>query len=150
MTKLILLVEDNSSDEKLALLAFKRSGVPCEIDVARDGAEALDYLFATGAHHGRDPMARPTLILLDLKLPKISGLDVLRRIRAAPETQLLPVVVLTASREDEDLSRAYSLGANAYLRKPVDFAEFQEAAKALGTFWLRFNEAAPLVRGKPS
>jgi CheY-like chemotaxis protein len=150
MTKLILLVEDNGSDEKLALLAFKRSGVPCEIDVTRDGAEALDYLFATGAHHSRDPMARPALILLDLKLPKISGLEVLRRIRAAPETRLLPVVILTASREDEDLTRAYSLGVNAYLRKPVDFAEFQEVAKALGAFWLRFNEPAPLVRGKPS
>ena len=149
MTKLILLVEDNGSDEKLALLAFKRGGVPCEIDVTRDGAEALDYLFMTGAHQGRDPMARPALILLDLKLPKISGLEVLRRIRAAPETRLLPVVILTASREDEDLTRAYSLGVNAYLRKPVDFAEFQEVAKALGAFWLRFNEAAPLVRGKP-
>ena len=150
MTKLILLVEDNGSDEKLALLAFKRSGVPCEIDVTRDGAEALDYLFVTGAYQGRDPMARPALILLDLKLPKISGLEVLRRIRAAPETRLLPVVILTASREDEDLTRAYSLGVNAYLRKPVDFAEFQEVARALGAFWLRFNEAAPLVRGKPA
>jgi CheY-like chemotaxis protein len=116
MTKLILLVEDNASDEKLALLAFKRCGVACEIAVARDGADALDYLFATGAYHGRDRMALPALTLLDLKLPKISGLEVLRRIRAVPETRLLPIVVLTASRQDEDLTRAYSLGANAYLR----------------------------------
>jgi len=145
--KLILLVEDNASDEKLALLAFKRSGVPCEIVVARDGADALDYVFATGRHQGRDPMARPALILLDLKLPRISGLEVLRRIRAVPESRLLPVVILTASREDEDLIRAYSLGANAYLRKPVDFAEFSEAAQALTAFWLRFNELAPVVRG---
>lgn len=146
MTKLILLVEDNPSDEKLALLAFKRSGVACEIAVSRDGADALDYLFATGKHQGRDPMLRPALILLDLKMPRIGGLEVLRRIRAAPETRLLPVVVLTASREDEDLISAYSLGANAYLRKPVDFAEFAEAARALGAFWLRFNEPAPVVR----
>jgi two-component system response regulator len=146
MTKLILLVEDNASDEKLALLAFKRCGVPCEIAVARDGADALDYLFATGKHQARDPMARPALVLLDLKLPRISGLEVLRRIRAAPETRLLPVVILTASREDQDLINGYSLGANAYLRKPVDFAEFSDAAKALGTFWLRFNELPPVVR----
>ena len=147
MTKLILLVEDNPSDEKLALLAFKRAGVPCEIAVARDGADALDYLFATGEYEDRDPLARPALILLDLKMPRISGLEVLRRIRAAPETRLLPVVVLTASREDEDLISAYSLGANAYLRKPIDFAEFTEAARALGAFWLRYNEPAPAVRG---
>ena len=147
MTKLILLVEDNASDEKLALLAFKRCGVPCEIAVARDGADALDYLFATGGHQDRDPAARPAVVLLDLKLPRVSGLEVLRRLRAVPETRLLPVVVLTASREDEDLLRAYSLGANAYLRKPVDFAEFSDSAKALAAFWLRFNELAPAVGG---
>src|ERR1043165_2995393 len=139
MTKLILLVEDNASDEKLALLAFKRSGVPCEIAVARDGADALDYLFVTGKYQDRDVTARPVVVLLDLKLPRISGLDVLRQIRAKPETRLLPVVVLTAPREDEDLTRAYSLGANAYLRKPVDFVEFSEAAKTLAAFWLQFN-----------
>jgi two-component system, response regulator len=146
MTKLILLVEDNASDEKLALLAFKKCGVPHEMVVARDGADALDYLFATGKYTGRDTSERPAVILLDLKLPRVSGLDVLRRIRASPETKLLPVVVLTASREDEDLLRSYSLGANAYLRKPVDFVEFSEAAKTLGAFWLRFNELAPVVR----
>jgi CheY-like chemotaxis protein len=147
MTQLILLVEDNASDEKLALLAFKRCGVPCEIAVARDGADALDYLFATGKYRDRDPATRPAVVLLDLKLPRVSGLEVLRRIRAMSETRLLPVVILTASREDEDLIRAYSLGANAYLRKPVDFAEFSESAKALAAFWLRFNELAPVVRG---
>src|SRR5262245_25993842 len=131
MTKLILLVEDNASDEKLALLAFQRCGVPCEIAVARDGADALDYLFAAGKYHDRDPAARPAVVLLDLKLPRISGLEVLRRIRATPETRLLPVVILTASREDEDLTRGYTLGANAYLRKPVDFTEFLDSAKAL-------------------
>lgn len=147
MTQLILLVEDNPSDEKLALLAFKRAGVPCEIAIARDGAEALDYLFATGKHEARDPTVQPAVILLDLKMPRIGGLEVLRRIRAAPETRMLPVVVLTASREDHDLIGAYSLGANAYLRKPVDFAEFAEAARALAAFWLRFNERAPVVHG---
>ena len=147
MTKLILLVKDNASDEKLALLAFQRCGVPCEIAVARDGADALDYLFATGKYQDRDPAARPAVVLLDLKLPRVSGLEVLRRIRAVPETRLLPVVILTASREDEDLIRGYSLGANAYLRKPVDFGEFTEAARALGAFWLRFNELPPAVHG---
>jgi two-component system response regulator len=148
MTKRILLVEDNASDEKLALLAFKKSGVPCEIIVTRDGADALDYMFATGKHLTRDPAAIPALVLLDLQLPRVSGLEVLRRIRAAPETGLLPVVVLTASREDEDLLRCYALGANAYLRKPVDFAEFSEAARSLASFWLKFNELAPTVRGR--
>jgi two-component system response regulator len=147
LTKLILLVEDNASDEKLALLAFQRCGVPCEIAVVRDGADALDYLFGTGAYRDRDPAARPALVLLDLKLPRISGLEVLRRVRASPETRLLPIVILTASREDEDLIRGYSLGANAYLRKPVDFVEFAESARALALFWLRFNELAPATSG---
>ncbi len=147
MSQLILLVEDNASDEKLALLAFKKCGVATEIVVARDGADALDYLFSTGKYLGRDPAARPAVILLDLKLPRISGHEVLRRIRTTPETQLLPVVVLTASREHEDVLRSYALGANAYIRKPVDFVEFSEVAKVLGAFWLRFNEPAPYVRG---
>jgi two-component system response regulator len=149
MTKLILLVEDNASDEKLALLAFKRCDVPHDIVVARDGADALDYVFATGNHAGRDPSARPALILLDLKLPRVSGHEVLQRIRAAPETRLLPVVVLTASREEEDVMRSYASGANAYIRKPVDFSEFSSAVKALGAFWLRFNETAPPGRPEP-
>jgi two-component system response regulator len=146
MTKLILLVEDNASDEKLALLAFKKCGVPHEIVVARDGADALDYVFATGKFAGRDPAARPAVVLLDLKLPRVSGHEVLRRIRASPDTRVLPVVVLTASVEEEDVLNSYQLGANAYIRKPVDFVEFSNTVKALGAFWLQFNEAAPLVR----
>ena len=147
MTKLILLVEDNASDEKLALLAFKKSGVPCTIVVARDGADALDYVFARGKYADRDPAARPAVILLDLQLPRVSGLEVLRQIRARADTKLLPVVVLTASREDQDLLRSYALGANAYIRKPVDFLEFTETARTVGAFWLRFNELAPIARG---
>jgi CheY-like chemotaxis protein len=147
MTKLILLVEDNASDEKLALLAFKKAGVPCTIVVARDGADALDYVFAAGKYAGRDPAARPAVILLDLQLPRVSGLEVLRQIRAGVDTKLLPVVVLTASREDQDLLRSYALGANAYIRKPVDFLEFTETARTLGTFWLGCNELAPIARG---
>jgi two-component system response regulator len=143
MTKVILLVEDNPSDEKLTLNAFKRCGVANEIIVARDGAEALDHLFGTGAHAGRQVGVLPTVVLLDLNLPKIDGLEVLRRIRADSRTKLLPVVVLTASREDEDILSSYSLGANAYVRKPVDFAEFVTAAKTLGLFWLLLNEPAP-------
>ena len=147
MTKLIMLVEDNASDEKLALLAFKKSGVPCTIVVARDGADALDYVFARGKYADRDPAARPAVILLDLQLPRVSGLEVLRQIRARADTKLLPVVVLTASREDQDLLRSYALGANAYIRKPVDFLEFTETARTLGAFWLRCNELAPIARG---
>jgi CheY-like chemotaxis protein len=145
MSKVILLVEDNASDEKLTLLAFKNCGVANEVVVVRDGAAALDYLFATGAHAGRDTRQSPTVVLLDLKLPKIDGLEVLRRIRADERTKMLPVVVLTASREDEDVLRSYSLGANAYVRKPVEFSEFSQVAKTLGQFWLLLNEPAPAV-----
>jgi two-component system, response regulator len=147
MPKLLLLVEDNASDEQLALLAFKRANVPCDIVVARDGADALDFLFVEGKHAGRDPGVRPDLILLDLKLPRISGLDVLRKLRAHAATRLLPVVVLTASGEDADVQRCYELCANAYLRKPVDFAEFCDLARALAAFWLRYNEPPPSTRG---
>jgi two-component system, response regulator len=149
MTKRILLVEDNSTDEKLTVLAFKKCGVSNEIVVVRDGAAALDYLFATGKHADRDPTLLPTVILLDLKLPKIDGLEVLRRIRADERTKLVPVVVLTASKEDEDILRSYSLGANAYVRKPVDFSEFAQAAKTLGLFWLLMVESVPVPRGSP-
>jgi two-component system response regulator len=144
MSKIILLVEDNSSDEKLTLLAFKKCGVANDVVVVRDGAAALDYLFGTGAHAGRDAGALPSIVLLDLNLPKIGGLEVLRRIRADERTKLLPVIVLTASKEDEDILTSYSLGANAYVRKPVAFAEFAEAAKTLGLFWLLLNESAPV------
>jgi CheY-like chemotaxis protein len=147
MTKRILLVEDNSTDEKLTVLAFKKCGVSNEIVVVRDGAAALDYLFATGKHADRDATLLPTVILLDLKLPKIDGLEVLRRIRADERTKLVPVVVLTASKEDEDILRSYSLGANAYVRKPVDFAEFAQAAKTLSLFWLLMVESVPAPRG---
>jgi two-component system response regulator len=149
MTKTILLVEDNASDEKLTLLAFRDSGVSNEVTVVRDGAEALDYLSASGKHAQRDPNDLPAIVLLDLKLPKIDGLDVLRRIRADEHTRFLPVVVLTASREEEDVLNSYALGANAYVRKPVEFAQFATAAKTLGLFWLLLNEPAPQRRSAP-
>jgi two-component system response regulator len=142
----ILLIEDNPSDEKLTLRAFKKSNVANDIVVVRDGAEALDYFFGTGVHSGRDTSRQPALTLLDLKLPRIDGLDVLRRLRADDRTKLLPVVVLTASTEEEDIIRSYSLGANAYVRKPVDFAEFIAAANTLGVFWLLMNERPVLGR----
>lgn len=147
MTKQILLVEDNASDEKLTLLAFKKCGVTNDVTVVRDGAAALDFLFGTGAHADRDVSVLPSVVLLDLKLPKLDGLDVLRAIRADARTRLLPVVILTASAEDEDLVRGYSLGANAYVRKPVGFAEFAEAARTVGLFWLLLNEPPPVLRG---
>jgi two-component system response regulator len=147
MTKVILLVEDTSSDEKLTVMAFKRSGVAHEVIVARDGEDALDYLFATGAHAGRDVTGLPAVVLLDLNLPKLDGLGVLRRIRADERTRMLPVVILTSSKQDEDVIRGYALGANAYVRKPVDFVEFANAAKTLGLFWLLLNEPAPRSTG---
>jgi two-component system response regulator len=143
MSKVILLVEDNASDEKLTVLAFKKSGVSNQVVVVRDGASALDYLFGTGKHADRDPSVLPSVVLLDLKLPKVDGLEVLRRIRADERTKFLPVVVLTSSKEDEDVLHSYELGANAYVRKPVEFSEFAEAAKTLGLFWLLMNEPAP-------
>lgn len=146
MSKQILLVEDNSSDEKLTVLAFKKCGVVNEVTVVRDGADALDYLFGTGIHAGRDTTSLPAVVLLDLNLPKVDGLEVLRRLRADQRTKMLPVVVLTSSKEDEDILRSYALGANAYVRKPVSFAEFAEAAKTLGLFWLLLNERAPAHR----
>jgi len=141
--KLILLVEDNASDEKLTVLALRKCKVDNHVAVARDGAEALDFLFATGSHAERDPSVLPALVLLDLKLPKIDGLEVLRRIRANERTRDLPVVVLTSSRQDEDIAQGYASGANAYVRKPVDYGEFVDAAKALGVFWLSLNELPP-------
>jgi two-component system response regulator len=139
----ILLVEDNRSDEKLAVLALKKCGIASEIVVARDGADAIDYLFGAGRHAGRDMRTMPTVVLLDLKLPRVDGHEVLRRIRADPRTQLVPVVVLTSSRLEEDVARSYALRANAYVRKPVDFSEFSDATKTLGLFWLRLNQPAP-------
>ncbi len=143
MTKIILLVEDNPTDEKLTLRAFKKSGVANEVFVVRDGVEALDYLFGTGPHAGRIGQELPSIVLLDLQLPRIGGLEVLRRVRADERTKLLPVVVLTSSKEDEDIARSYALGANAYVRKPVEFSEFVDAARTLGLFWLLLNEPPP-------
>ncbi len=141
--KVILLVEDNPNDEMLTLRAFRKSRVSNPIVVARDGAEALDYLFARGAHAGRDPAAMPQVILLDLKLPKIDGLEVLRTLRADERTKLLPVVILTSSREEQDVINGYSLGANSYIQKPVDFTQFAVAIQQLGLYWLVLNESPP-------
>lgn len=149
MTKRILLVEDNLTDEKLTMVAFRRSGVPSDIDVVRDGAEAIEYLSGTGKHAGRDAGVLPTVVLLDLKLPRVSGLEVLRHIRGDDRLRPLPVVVLTASKQEEDVARAYALGANGYVRKPLDFAEFAEAAKALSVYWLQWNQPPPPGRSPP-
>jgi len=142
--KIILLVEDNPDDELLAIRALKKNNISNEVVVARDGVEALDYLFGTGAHTGRDMSEMPQIILLDLKLPKIDGLEVLRRLRNDQRTKLLPVVVLTSSKEEQDLTESYSLGANSYIRKPVNFAQFTEAIRQLGLYWLVLNESPPV------
>ena len=141
--KVILLVEDNPDDELLALRALRKNGVTGEVVVARDGVEALDYLFGTGAHAGRDTSVMPQLILLDLNLPKIDGLEVLRRLRADERTRLLPVVILTSSREQKDMLEGYGLGANSYVRKPVNFEQFVRAVEQLKLYWLILNEAPP-------
>ena len=142
-SKVILLVEDNPRDEALTLRALKKSNIVNDVVVARDGVEALDYLFGTGAHAGRDTSDMPQLILLDLKLPKVDGMQVLRRMREDERTRRLPVVVFTSSSEEEDLINSYNLGANSYVRKPVDFEQFLEAAKQLGLYWLVLNLIAP-------
>ncbi|MEW6402800.1 MAG: response regulator [Chloroflexota bacterium] len=140
---MILLVEDNPDDEALTMRALRKNNIGNELHVVRDGAEALDFLFCTGAYADRDPRKKPEVILLDLKLPKVDGLEVLRRIRADQNTQLLPVVILTSSKEEQDRIRGYSLGANSYVRKPVDFTEFVDAVRQLGLYWLVLNEAPP-------
>jgi two-component system response regulator len=145
-TKAILLVEDNRDDEKLTLRAFKKKNIMNPVVVARDGQEALDYLFGTGTHLGRDAAETPSVILLDLKLPKVEGLEVLKRVRADIRTQHVPVVVLTSSKEDQDLVASYGLGANSYIRKPVDFEKFVEVAGTLGLYWLLWNEPPPASR----
>jgi CheY-like chemotaxis protein len=144
----ILLVEDNPDDEELTLRALHKNNILNEIVVARDGVEALDYLFGRGAHMGRDLSIQPQVILLDLKLPRADGLEVLKQIRADQRTRLLAVVVLTSSKEEEDIVRSYSLGANSYVRKPVNFADFIAAVKTLGLFWLLLNEI-PSARALP-
>lgn len=141
--KVILLVEDNPDDEELTLRALKKNNIKNEVIIARDGSEALDYLFGMGAHAGRNLGTMPTVTLLDLKLPKVDGLEVLKRLRADERTKLLPVVILTSSKEEQDLLTGYKLGANSYIRKPVDFLQFNEAVRNLGLYWLLLNESPP-------
>jgi CheY-like chemotaxis protein len=141
--KIILLVEDNPDDETLTLRALKKNNIGNDVVIVRDGAEALDYLFGTGAYAGRDMTSMPAVTLLDLKLPKVDGLEVLRRLRSDERTELIPVVILTSSIEEQDLVRSYKLGANSYIRKPVDFSQFAEAVRQLGLHWLVINEPPP-------
>ncbi len=142
-TKVILLVEDNPDDQLLTLRALKKTGVRNEVVVAHDGVEALDYVFASGSHSGRDPAVMPHLILLDLKLPRVGGLEVLKRLRSDERTRRLPVVILTSSREQRDMLDGYGLGANSYVRKPVDFEQFVSAVELLRRYWLVLNEDPP-------
>jgi two-component system response regulator len=142
----ILLVEDNKDDEALTLRALQKNRILNKVVVARDGVEALDYLLGTGPHAGRDTTDQPQLVLLDLKLPRIDGLEVLKRMRSDDRAKFVPVVVLTSSGEEEDLARSYAFGANSYVRKPVDFAQFTEAVKTLGLFWLLLNQSPQRIR----
>ena len=144
--KVILLVEDNADDELLTLRALKKNNIRNEVVVARDGNQALDYLFGTGVHSSRDLSVMPQIILLDLKLPKVDGFEVLNRVRASEITKFLPVVILTTSNEDQDRIRGYDLGANSFVRKPVEFEKFIEAVRQLGLYWLILNEPAPVPR----
>jgi two-component system response regulator len=146
LAAMILLVEDNPDDEALTLRALRKANVGNEVTVVRDGAEALDFLFGAGTHAGRDTSVMPQVVLLDLKLPKIDGLEVLRRLRADDRTKLLPVVILTSSDEEQDRIRGYALGANSYVRKPVDFTQFAEAVRQLGLYWLVLNQPPPPPR----
>jgi len=141
--RMILLVEDNPDDEALTLRALKKNNIGNKVFVVRDGAEALDFLFCTGAYADRDPREMPQMILLDLQLPKIDGLEVLRRLRADERTRQLPIVILTSSNEEQDLIEGYKNGANSYVRKPVDFIQFVEAVRQLGLYWLVLNKAPP-------
>jgi two-component system response regulator len=141
-----MLVEDNPDDEELTIRALKKANILNQVVVARDGVEALDYLFGTGTHAGRDTRVMPMLVLLDLRMPKIDGLEVLRRIRGDERTKLINVVVLTSSKEEVDIVRSYDLAANSYIRKPVDFDQFTEAVKHVGLYWLVLNEPPPMQR----
>lgn len=145
--KTVFLVEDNPDDELLTLRALKKNNVMNEVVVAGDGAEALDYLFCRGAHSSRDINVQPSITLLDLKLPKVDGLEVLKQVRANPRTALLPVVILTSSKEEQDVVAGYRLGANSYIRKPVDFDQFIDAVRNLGLYWLVLNETPPVHGG---
>src|SRR5713226_6671774 len=142
----ILLVEDNPDDEALTLRALKKNNIKNEVVIATDGVEALDYLFGEGTHAGRDPRVMPQVVLLDLKLPKLNGFEVLKRMRSDERTKLLPVVILTSSDEEQDRINGYGLGANSYVRKPVEFGSFIEAVKQLGLYWLILNRTAPARR----
>lgn len=146
-SKIILLVEDNLSDIALTKRALQKTHIANELVVAEDGQEALDFLFGTGAQQGRDISLQPTLTLLDLKLPRVPGLEVLRRIRSEPATRRLPVVILTSSNEEQDLATSYDLGVNSYIRKPVDFVQFAQAVGQLGLYWLLLNEAPSTCAG---
>jgi two-component system, response regulator len=141
--KMILLVEDNPDDEELTLRSLRKANIVYDVVVARDGSEALDFLFGTGKYAGRDLSLMPSVVLLDLKLPKLNGIDVLHRLRADPRTRLLPVVVLTSSSEDEDMLKSYQSGANSYVRKPVDFSAFATAVTQLGMYWMLLNQVPP-------
>jgi two-component system response regulator len=143
MEKTIMLVEDNPNDEELTLRALKKANIANQVAIARDGQEALDFLFATGKYAGRAPATMPAVVLLDLKLPKLDGIDVLQRIRADPRTKLVPVVVLTSSSEDEDMIRSYQSGANSYVRKPIEFSAFANAVTQLGMYWVLINQIPP-------
>jgi len=144
--QVILLVEDNPDDEMLTLRVLKKNNILNEVVVVRDGVQALDYLFGTGTYAGRDLNVMPHLVLLDLRLPRIEGLEVLRRLRGDERTRLLPVVVLTSSDEEQDIVGSYALGANSYIRKPVDFAQFTKAVQQLGLYWLVLNQGPPIAR----
>ncbi len=144
--KIILLIEDNPDDAALTLRALKKNNIKNDVVVVHDGAEALDYLFGTGSYAGRDLTVLPQVTLLDLKLPKVDGLEVLRRLRANELTRLLPVVILTSSNEEQDRASGYGLGANSYVRKPIDFGQFTDAVKQLGLYWLILNESAPVPK----
>jgi CheY-like chemotaxis protein len=146
MENSILLVEDNIDDEDLTIRALDQNRIKNEVVVARDGAEALDYLFGAGKYEGRNTRELPQVVLLDLKLPKVDGIEVLRQVRANQKTKLLPVVILTSSNEEQDKLKGYSFGANSYVRKPVDYNRFTEAVKELGIFWLLINEKPPVPR----
>jgi two-component system, response regulator len=144
--KVILLVEDSPDDITLTLRSLRKNNILNEVVVAKDGVEALDYLFGTGIYAGRDTSVTPVVTLLDLKLPKIDGLEVLKRVRGNERTKLIPIVILTSSKQESDLINGYSLGANSYIRKPVDFEQFNEAIRQLGLYWILFNESPPLVK----
>jgi two-component system response regulator len=144
--KVILLVEDNPDDEALTIRALKKNNIQNKVVIARDGAEALEYIFCEGKYSDRNITEMPQVVLLDLKLPKIDGLEVLERIRSDNRTKLLPIVILTTSNEERDIVEGYRLGANSYIRKPVDFAQFAEAVRQLGLYWLVLNQSPPIIR----